>query len=92
MTKQFVHDGTLGKKIEIDVDDQEDSNFDQNIINFKKASRNTLLENSDWTMVADSQLTDEQKAEALTYRQELRDLPTQDGFPDVAFPTKPDFI
>lgn len=92
MTKQFVYDGTLGKEIEIEVDNQEDPNFEQNIINLKKANRNTLLENSDWTMVADNQLTDEQKSEASTYRQALRDLPDQEGFPDVEFPAKPDFI
>jgi len=51
-----------------------------------------LLQESDWTTSTDSPLTDEQKAEAVTYRQALRDLPAQDGFPNIAFPTKPDFL
>tara|TARA_B100000902_G_C27296583_1_gene910333 strand:+ start:1811 stop:2089 length:279 start_codon:yes stop_codon:yes gene_type:complete len=92
MAKQFVYDGTLKKEIEIEVDDQESDNFEQSIIDGRKVERNALLLNSDWTMVADNQLTDEQKLEASTYRQALRDLPNQEGFPDVEFPAKPDFI
>lgn len=92
MAKQFVYDGTLGKAVEIEVDDQESDNFEQSIIDGKKAERNVLLLNSDWTMVTDNQLTDEQRSEATAYRQALRDLPDQEGFPDVEFPAKPDFI
>ena len=92
MAKKYVYDATLKKQIEIDVDNQESANFEQNIIDDKKSQRNALLLQSDWTMVSDSKLSDEQKTEATTYRQALRDLPTQDGFPDVEFPAKPDFI
>ena len=92
MSTQLVYDGTLGKTIAIEVDDQEDPNFEQNIINGKKAERNVLLLNSDWTMLSDNSLTEEQKTEASTYRQALRDLPDQEGFPNVNFPAKPDFI
>ena len=92
MAKQYVYDATLKKQIEIEVDNQEDSNFKQSIIDGKKAQRNVLLLQSDWAMVSDSKLSDEQKTEATTYRQALRDLPTQDGFPNIAFPTKPNFI
>lgn len=92
MAKQFVYDGTLKKEIEIEVDNQEDSNFEQSIIDGKKAQRNVLLLQTDWALASDSPLTDGQKAEAVTYRQALRDLPTQDDFPDVEFPAKPDFI
>jgi len=49
--------------------------------------RNMLLLESDWTQVDDSPVN---KAEWATYRQELRDLPLQAGFPfDVTYPTKP---
>lgn len=92
MAKKYVYDATLKKQIEIDVDNQESANFEQNIIDDKKSQRNALLLQSDWTMVSDSKLSDEQKTEATTYRQALRDLPTQDGFPNIAFPTKPNFI
>lgn len=92
MAKELVYDALLKEMVEIEVDNQEDPNLEQNIINAKKATRNTLLKNSDWTMVTDNQLTDEQRSEATTYRQALRDLPDQEDFPDVNFPTKPDFI
>jgi len=34
----------------------------------------------------------EQKTESETYRQALRDVPSQEGFPEVSFPDKPDFL
>ena len=43
-------------------------------------------------MVTDSKLSDEQTVEVTHYRQVLRDLPDQEGFPNIDFPTKPDFI
>jgi hypothetical protein len=53
-----------------------------------------LLQSCDWTVVADSPLSDAKKAEWSTYRQALRDLPSQytdsDNFDDVVFPTQPD--
>ena len=38
------------------------------------------------------QLTDPEKAEVSTYRQNLRDLPEQEGFPFIDFPTIPTCI
>jgi hypothetical protein len=46
--------------------------------------RNELLEASDHMALAD-RITDDWR----TYRQALRDLPQQDGFPDVTFPVAP---
>jgi hypothetical protein len=46
------------------------------------AQRNALLANSDWTQLADVPLTAEMKAQWETYRQQLRDLTDQAGFPD----------
>lgn len=49
--------------------------------------RNHKLAASDWTQVADAQV--DQQAWA-TYRQALRDIPAQAGFPwDVTWPKKP---
>ena len=52
-----------------------------------------LLQDCDWTVVVDSPLSDEKKAEWSTYRQALRDLPSQytdeDNFDDVVLPTPP---
>ena len=56
-------------------------------------TRNVLLSESDWTQAVDSPLTDEQKAEWVTYRQTLRDLPgtvgTFDEITGVEWPDKP---
>lgn len=39
--------------------------------------------------VAREALTDEERAEVMTYREALRDLPTVEGFPFVEYPTIP---
>lgn len=52
-----------------------------------RKQRDELLYRSDWTQVADAPV--DQSAWA-TYRQALRDIPSQAGFPnDVNFPTEP---
>lgn len=52
-----------------------------------RIKRDKLLSDSDWTQVTDAPV--DQVAWA-TYRQELRDIPTQEGFPaDITWPTKP---
>ena len=51
------------------------------------SKRNELLQQSDWTQLPDSPADKEAWA---TYRQALRDLPEQTGFPiQVTFPTSP---
>mgnify|MGYP006240321119 CR=1 FL=1 len=60
--------------------------------------RNMLLQQSDWTVMLDSPLSDSKKAEWKTYRQTLRDM-TKTANPklkgaeldpsSVTFPTKP---
>jgi len=55
-----------------------------------KMTRNRLLFSTDWTQVADSPLTPELKALWATYRQELRDVTSQAGFPTtVTWPVPP---
>ena len=49
-----------------------------------RAQRDKLLAASDTMALAD-RITDEWR----TYRQALRDLPAQDGFPNVTFPVAP---
>jgi len=51
--------------------------------------RNNLLLESDWTQGADSPLTDTKKAEWATYRAALRNLPTDEDWPEPEWPTKP---
>ena len=53
-----------------------------------RSRRDTLLAESDWTQVADAPV--DQVAWA-TYRQSLRDVPQQAGFPyNVTWPTEPE--
>jgi hypothetical protein len=55
-----------------------------------RIERNKLLQECDWTQLADAPLNPTEKATWLTYRQSLRDLTTQAGFPwEVTFPAKP---
>lgn len=52
-----------------------------------RTERNQLLAASDWTQVADAPVD---QATWATYRQALRDLTEQDGFPEtVNWPIKP---
>lgn len=51
-----------------------------------RQERNGLLRDSDWVSASDVTMSDEWR----TYRQALRDVPAQSGFPnDITWPTKP---
>ena len=67
--------------------------IDEDPLDFVRAQRTLLLFESDWTQTTDSPLTDSKKAEWVTYRQALRDLPANNSsatsFNDVTFPTEP---
>ena len=53
-----------------------------------REKRAILLDNSDWTQLSDVPLSDEKKAEWVTYRQDLRDITTQpEG--SVSWPVEP---
>ena len=53
-----------------------------------RANRSRKLADSDWTQVADSPVD---KAVWATYRQALRDVPQQAGFPEtIQWPTQPE--
>ena len=58
-----------------------------------RIKRDVLLSESDWTQTADSPLTDSKKAEWVTYRQALRDVPSNNSsagtIDAVTFPTVP---
>lgn len=43
--------------------------------------RQQLLSQSDWTQVSDNRLTDKKRREWQDYRQALRDITDQDGYP-----------
>ena len=52
-----------------------------------RGQRDQLLKDSDWTQVADAPVD---QAAWATYRQALRDIPQQEGFPaNVTWPESP---
>lgn len=56
------------------------------IANDVRRTRDDLLAETDWWAVADRTMTQAEK----DYRQALRDVPQQDGFPvNITWPTKP---
>lgn len=56
-----------------------------------RGRRGMLLFQSDWTQLADAPLSNEQKLKWTEYRQALRDIPQQEGFPQaIEWPTAPD--
>ncbi|RVT95264.1 phage tail protein [Rhodovarius crocodyli] len=55
-----------------------------------RAQRDRRLAASDWTQIADSPLAAPERAAWATYRQALRDVPEQEGFPAaVTWPDPP---
>ena len=63
-----------------------DLSDEQKATNFRN-QRDTLLEETDWMVLSDTPSAD---SDWLTYRQNLRDITSQSGFPNsVVWPTKP---
>ena len=56
----------------------------------QRMRRDSILKATDWTVLPDSPLSNSKKAEWQTFRQALRDIPDQAGFPaNVTWPSKP---
>ena len=58
-----------------------------------RTERNQLLADSDWTQLPDARnaMGNDKAAEWDTYRQDLRDITAQAGFPrEIEWPTKPE--
>jgi len=71
-----------------DMDDEAKVAIDATQAKSVREQRNNKLTESDWTQVADAPVD---KAAWATYRQELRDISKQTGFPwEVTWPTKPE--
>jgi Phage tail assembly chaperone protein len=88
-TKPVQQNGTWVESwVRLDTSNAEFESNKANIANAAIQCRNALLANSDWTQMSDVPLTN--KAEWVTYRQALRDLPLQSGFPfSIEWPTQP---
>lgn len=49
--------------------------------------RDALMRETDWMVLPDSPISDADREKVLAYRQALRDVPAQPGFPvDIAWP------
>jgi hypothetical protein len=71
-----------------DADAETVASIDKQEADSVRKHRNTLLSDSDWTQVADAPVN---KAAWATYRQSLRDVTLQAGFPwNVSWPVKPE--
>lgn len=58
-----------------------------------RARRDSLIAETDYLMASDYPLEDDKKEELKVYRQALRDVPEQEGFPtEVVWPTKPEWL
>ena len=63
-----------------------DTRTDAELAEDARGQRNTKLAATDWTASTDVTMT----AEMTTYRQALRDVPAQGGFPNtITWPTEP---
>ena len=63
------------------------NNYEQNILPYEiRAERNKLLADTDWMALSDVTMS----TEMVAYRQALRDVTGQAGFPySITWPTKP---
>ena len=58
-----------------------------------RAQRNSLIAATDFLMASDYPISDEDRAAVAAYRQALRDVPQQEGFPsDVKWPSEPKIL
>ena len=80
------------KWVTTDKTSAEIQSYDNGIADSNRKERNTLLSNSDWTQVADTPLSDADKALWVTYRQALRDITSHANWPNLDkddWPTQP---
>jgi hypothetical protein len=71
-----------------DMDADAKATADNNQAQTIRSTRNQMLKNSDWSQLADAPVD---TAEWASYRQALRDVPNQVGFPwEVVWPTQPE--
>lgn len=89
-TTPYLEDGVV---YGVQVEDKTQQELDQDRESAAakvRAQRNRLLAESDWTQVQDAPVD---KTVWAAYRQELRDISSQAGFPyDVTYPTRPDQV
>lgn len=82
--------GEFGEVVFPPVDYRTHPKTQEELEAIEKANRDDKLLRSDWTQTNDSTLSPTKKAEWATYRQQLRDLTSQPGFPyEISWPVQP---
>ena len=82
--------GVVHQRSEAEIQALQD--YEDNKMEEIRAQRDKLLQQCDWTQGADAPLTAQQVTDYATYRQELRDLPTNiTDVDDVTWPTEPEY-
>lgn len=85
-TPEFVDGEWVVQWIKRDKTDEEIRAYDNRVAEFVKAERNRMLAATDWMALSDNTISEEW----VQYRQELRDITKQEGYPhNVKWPTKP---
>jgi hypothetical protein len=79
------------EKIRQDYAAEVEWNKPENVEARARAQRNMLLAETDYMLMPDYPLTDEQREAWTAYRQALRNLPEQEGWPfEITWPVKPE--
>ena len=74
----------------VEMDENEKAVTDSKQSDVIRYERNLRLSKTDWVFAPDSPLNDTKKQQYVVYRQSLRDVPSQAGFPwDVQWPIEP---
>ena len=82
----IVQDDVVVLKSEADIHSYQDSVLARSI----RGQRDTLLNQTDYVILPDAPYSEETQTAYRTYRQALRDLPEQVGFPNsIIWPTRP---
>ena len=89
VTAEQLNGAWVEKWVATDVSAEEIAQRTENQANNVRAERNQKLSQSDWTQGKD--IADDVSTAWATYRQALRDVPAQAGFPwTVTWPTQPE--
>ena len=74
----------------ISMTNEEKNAVDENQKIIERYERTRKLKDTDWTIGNDSPLSEAKKEQFRLYRQQLRDVPSQPGFPwNITWPTSP---
>ena len=83
--KKLVN-GTLLNMTDVELTNLSSSVLDPDAEMLTRSKRNRLLSDTDWMALSDNTMT----PEWVSYRQALRDITAQEGFPySVIWPTRP---